>query len=88
MDLQEATVQAARLRFRPVCMTVLAFVVGVFPLVIASGAGAASRSSLGLAIFGGSLMAAIGGTLLVPIFFKLVQLLREKVHGGKTSAPE
>jgi hydrophobe/amphiphile efflux-1 (HAE1) family protein len=88
MDLQEATVQAARLRFRPVCMTILAFVVGVFPLVIASGAGAASRSSLGLAIFGGSLMAAIGGTLLVPIFFKLVQTLRERVHGGRTSPPE
>jgi hydrophobe/amphiphile efflux-1 (HAE1) family protein len=88
MDLQEATVEAARLRFRPVCMTVLAFVVGVFPLVIASGAGAASRSSLGLAIFGGALMAAIGGTILVPIFFKLVQTLRERVHGGRTSAPE
>lgn len=88
MDLQEATVLAAKLRFRPVCMTILAFVVGVFPLVVASGAGAASRSSLGLAIFGGALMAAIGGTLLVPIFFKLVQLVREKIHGGKTSAPE
>jgi HAE1 family hydrophobic/amphiphilic exporter-1 len=88
MDLQEATVEAARLRFRPVCMTILAFVVGVFPLVIASGAGAASRSSLGLTIFGGALMAAIGGTILVPIFFKLVQTLRERVHGGRTSAPE
>jgi HAE1 family hydrophobic/amphiphilic exporter-1 len=88
MALQEATVEAARLRFRPVMMTALAFVVGVFPLVIASGAGAASRVSLGLSIFGGTIMAAIGGTLLVPIFFKIIQSVREKFHGGKTRAPE
>ncbi len=88
MDLQEATVEAARLRFRPVMMTGLSFVVGVFPLVIASGAGAASRVSLGLAIFGGTLMASVGGTILVPIFFKLVQTAREKFHGGRTLPPE
>jgi len=87
MGLQEATVEAARLRFRPVCMTTFSFVAGVFPLVIASGAGAESRVSLGLAIFGGTLMVAIGGTLLVPIFFKLVQVLREFVHRGPTQAP-
>ncbi|MFV8819873.1 efflux RND transporter permease subunit [Haliea sp. E17] len=88
MDLQAATVEAARLRFRPVMMTGLSFVVGVFPLVIASGAGAASRVSLGLAIFGGTLMASVGGTILVPVFFKLVQTLREKFHGGRTLPPE
>jgi HAE1 family hydrophobic/amphiphilic exporter-1 len=88
MGLQEATLEAARLRFRPVMMTALAFVVGVFPLVIASGAGAASRVSLGLSIFGGTIMAAIGGTLLVPIFFKIIQSVREKFHGGRTRAPE
>ncbi len=88
MDLQAATVEAARLRFRPVMMTGLSFVVGVFPLVIASGAGAASRVSLGLAIFGGTLMASVGGTVLVPVFFKLVQTLREKFHGGRTLPPE
>ena len=88
MELHKATVEAARLRFRPVMMTALAFVVGVFPLVIASGAGAASRISLGLSIFGGTIMASVGGTLLVPIFFKMVQSLREKAHGGKTEAPE
>jgi HAE1 family hydrophobic/amphiphilic exporter-1 len=88
MDLIEATVEAARLRFRPVMMTGLAFVAGVFPLIIASGAGAASRVSLGLSVFGGTIMAAIGGTLLVPIFFRLVQGLREKVHRGPTPPPE
>ncbi len=88
LELDEATMQAARLRFRPVMMTGLAFVVGVFPLVIASGAGAASRASLGLTIFGGTIMASIGGTILVPIFFRLVQGLRERFHGGRTPAPE
>ncbi|WP_116364012.1 efflux RND transporter permease subunit [Parahaliea mediterranea] len=88
MDLQEATVTAAHQRFRPVMMTGLSFTVGVFPLVIASGAGAASRVSLGLAIFGGTIASAVFGTLLVPIFFKLVQLFRERIHGGRTLPPE
>ena len=88
MDLLEATVESARLRFRPVMMTGISFVVGVLPLVIASGAGAASRVSLGLAVFGGTIMAAVGGTILVPIFFRLVQGLREVIHRGPTIAPE
>lgn len=88
MDLQEATMTAAKLRFRPVMMTTLAFVVGVFPLVIASGAGAASRYSLGLVVFGGMIMAAIAGTILMPIYFKIIQWLRERIHGGTTAAPE
>ncbi|MEN8213858.1 MAG: multidrug efflux RND transporter permease subunit [Pseudomonadota bacterium] len=88
MELHEATVTAARLRFRPVIMTGLSFVAGVFPLVIATGAGAASRVSLGLSVFGGTIMAVIAGTLLVPIFFNLIQRLREKIHGGPTAAPE
>jgi HAE1 family hydrophobic/amphiphilic exporter-1 len=88
LSLAEATTESARLRFRPVMMTGLAFVAGVFPLVIASGAGAAGRASLGLAVFGGTIMMVVGGTLLTPIFFKLVQLLREKINGGRTPAPE
>jgi HAE1 family hydrophobic/amphiphilic exporter-1 len=71
-----------------VCITILAFVVGVLQLLLATGDGAASRSSLGLAIIGGAIMVAVGGTILVPIFIKLVQILRERVHGGRTSAPE
>jgi multidrug efflux pump subunit AcrB len=69
-------------------MTALSFAAGVFPLIIATGAGAASRVSLGLTVFGGTLMAAVAGTLLVPVFFKLVQGLREKLHGGVTRSPE
>ncbi|WP_066962881.1 efflux RND transporter permease subunit [Microbulbifer sp. Q7] len=87
LSLHDATVMAARLRFRPVIMTTLSFVVGTIPLVIASGAGAASRVSLGTAVMGGTLMACVVGTLLVPIFFKTVQGLREKVHGGETGEP-
>ncbi|MCP4009447.1 MAG: multidrug efflux RND transporter permease subunit [Proteobacteria bacterium] len=88
LELHEATVKAATLRFRPVLMTGLSFTVGVYPLVIASGAGAASRVSLGLAVFGGTIMSVLAGTLLVPVFFNFIQNLRERIHGGRTSAPE
>jgi hydrophobe/amphiphile efflux-1 (HAE1) family protein len=88
LDLQEATVTAAKLRFRPVMMTGLSFVAGVFPLIIATGAGAASRVSLGLAVFGGTLMSAVAGTLLVPVFFKLIQRGREAMRGGQIAVQE
>jgi HAE1 family hydrophobic/amphiphilic exporter-1 len=88
LELGEAATKAARLRFRAVLMTSLSFVAGVFPLVIASGAGAASRVSLGLAVFGGTIMASIIGTIFVPVFFRAVQGFRERVHGGKTSFPD
>lgn len=88
LELHEATLKAATLRFRPVLMTGLSFAVGVYPLVIASGAGAASRISLGLAVFGGTIMAVLAGTLLVPVFFNLIQTLRERIHGGPTPPPE
>lgn len=84
LDLHEAAMQSARLRFRPVMMTVLAFAIGVYPLVIASGAGSASRVSLGLAVFGGSIAAALAGSIFGPVFFKLIQGLREKFHKGRT----
>ena len=88
LELHEATVKAATLRFRPVLMTGLSFAVGVYPLVIASGAGASSRISLGLTVFGGTIMAVLAGTLLVPVFFILIQTLRERIHGGPTPPPE
>ena len=88
LELQQATMESARLRFRPVMMTGLSFVAGVLPLVVATGAGAASQVSLGLSVFGGTIMTAIGGTLLVSVFFKLFQGAREKFHGGRTAPPE
>lgn len=88
LSLQEATVKAAKMRFRPVMMTSISFIAGVFPLVIASGAGAASRVSLGVTVFGGTIMLAIAGTILVPVFFRLIQGLREIVHRGPTPPVE
>ena len=82
----EAAVEAAKLRFRAVLMTAVSFILGVLPLVIASGAGAQSRISLGSAVFGGMLVAAIGGTLLVPMFYAVVQYLIE--FGRKKRPPE
>ena len=74
----EAALNAARLRFRAVLMTALSFVLGVLPLVFASGAGAGSRISLGITVLFGMLAATIFGTLLVPLFYTLVQSMREK----------
>ncbi|WP_428818650.1 efflux RND transporter permease subunit [Microbulbifer sp. MCCC 1A16149] len=82
LSIEESALQATRLRFRAVLMTSLAFVLGIFPLVVATGAGAASRVSLGLAVFGGMLAASILSTFLVPIYFALIQSFREKVRGG------
>jgi HAE1 family hydrophobic/amphiphilic exporter-1 len=75
----EATVEAAGLRFRAVLMTAFSFVLGVFPLVLATGAGAASRVSMGVTVFFGMLASAIFGTLLVPAAFAFVQTIRERV---------
>ena len=77
-SITEAALFAAKLRFRAVLMTALSFVLGVLPLVTATGAGAASRVSLGTAVFGGMLVAAIGGTLLIPAFYTAVQKLIER----------
>ncbi|EWH07614.1 RND transporter [Pseudoalteromonas lipolytica SCSIO 04301] len=79
----EAALNAAKLRFRAVLMTALSFVLGVLPLVFASGAGAGSRISLGVTVLFGMLAATIFGTLLVPLFYTLVQAMREKVKGQR-----
>lgn len=76
----DSAMTAARLRFRAVLMTAISFILGTMPLVVASGAGAASRHSLGYAIFGGMLAATIIGTILVPVLYYLVQSAREKLN--------
>ena len=78
LSIREAAVEAAGLRFRAVLMTALSFVLGVLPLVLASGAGAASRVSLGLAVFAGMLASAILGTMMVPACFAFIQRLRRR----------
>jgi hydrophobe/amphiphile efflux-1 (HAE1) family protein len=72
----EAALEAARLRFRPIVMTSLAFVLGVVPLVLATGAGAAARRSMGTGVFGGMLAATFIATVFIPLFF--VVLTRRK----------
>ncbi len=68
----EAAMTAARLRFRPIVMTSLAFVLGVFPLVIATGAGAGSRQSMGTGVFGGMILATFIAPIFIPLFFSVL----------------
>lgn len=79
-SILDATVTAAGLRFRAVMMTAFSFVLGVMPLVIASGAGAASRVSMGATVFFGMLASAILGTLMVPAAFAVIQTVRERMR--------
>jgi HAE1 family hydrophobic/amphiphilic exporter-1 len=82
--LMEATLNAAKLRFRPILMTAFAFILGVVPLLTASGAGAEARKVMGMTVFSGMLVATILGVLLVPMLFVMV----EKIIGGdKAHAP-
>ncbi len=75
----EAAVEAARQRFRPILMTSLAFVLGVLPLVIAKGAGAAGRHSIGTGIMGGMIAATVLAVFFVPLFYVLIQSGTEKI---------
>ncbi len=81
----EAAQQAASLRFRAVMMTALSFILGVLPLVLSTGAGAAARVSVGLTVFGGMAMATVLGVVFVPFLYVQFQRLREAVKGGKTA---
>lgn len=74
----EAAVEGARLRYRAVMMTAISFLLGVLPLMIASGAGAASRQSIGTAVFGGMAFATTLGVILIPMLYVLIQTMREK----------
>ncbi|WP_234085816.1 efflux RND transporter permease subunit [Azonexus sp. R2A61] len=80
MSVADAAIAAARLRLRPIIMTSLAFVLGVFPLVKASGAGAAARQSMGTGVFGGMLAATFIATLFVPLFFKWLERGKQIDH--------
>jgi HAE1 family hydrophobic/amphiphilic exporter-1 len=73
LGLREAATEAARLRFRPILMTSFAFILGVYPLVVAGGAGAASRRALGTAVFGGMLTSTFLAVLFVPVFYVVFQ---------------
>jgi multidrug efflux pump len=75
MTLRDAVLTAARLRLRPILMTSMAFILGVFPLVVSSGAGAASRHEIGTGVIGGMLFATFFGLMLIPVFYVAVRRL-------------
>jgi multidrug efflux pump subunit AcrB len=79
MDIREAAVLGARMRFRAVMMTSFAFIAGLVPLVIASGAGAATIRAVGTAVFGGMVAASFLGIFVIPGLYVVFQTLRERV---------
>lgn len=78
LSIQDAAMEAAKLRFRAVMMTAIAFILGVLPLVLARGAGAESRHSVGMTVFGGMIAVAFIGTSLVPAFYVVIEKM--KIH--------
>ncbi|MGV6805565.1 MAG: efflux RND transporter permease subunit [Ruegeria sp.] len=88
LSIKEAAAEAAHQRFRAVMMTALSFLLGVVPLLAASGAGAASQKAIGVAVFGGMLAATLVGVIVVPVLYAVMQGLREWIKGGnKGSGP-
>ncbi|MFZ9649632.1 MAG: efflux RND transporter permease subunit, partial [Fluviibacter sp.] len=88
MSVYDAAIQAARLRFRPIVMTSLAFILGVFPLVISTGAGSAARRSMGTGVFGGMLAATFIATIFIPMFFMWLSGRKQKrdLFPGETTS--
>jgi HAE1 family hydrophobic/amphiphilic exporter-1/multidrug efflux pump len=87
MPIIKAAIEAAGLRFRPILMTSFAFLFGVLPLVFASGAGAASRQSLGTTVFFGMGMATLLGIFFIPALYAIIQKIAEKVSPPATDKP-
>ncbi|MGE3809489.1 MAG: efflux RND transporter permease subunit, partial [Gemmataceae bacterium] len=87
MSVADAAVEASRSRFRPILMTSFAFILGVYPLVIATGAGAASRQALGTAVFGGMLASTFLAVMFVPVFYTIFQGLSERRNPLPVHAP-
>ncbi|GAB5376012.1 MAG: efflux RND transporter permease subunit [Acuticoccus sp.] len=87
--LMDAVIEAARQRFRPIVMTSMAFTLGVTPLALSTGAGAAGRNAIGFAVLGGTLAATILGVLFVPTFYVMVRsVVPLKKRKGETETPE
>jgi HAE1 family hydrophobic/amphiphilic exporter-1 len=82
MSISESAIQAARLRFRPIIMTALAFIFGCLPLWTASGSGAASRRILGTVVIGGMTLSSVLGILMVPVTFAVVEYLSHRFTAG------
>jgi multidrug efflux pump len=87
-ELHRATQAAARIRFRPIIMTSLAFIGGVYPLVVATGAGAEMRQSLGTAVFAGMIGVALFGIFLTPVFFFVLMRFGSPKQAGTALVPQ
>ena len=85
MSITEAAIKATRRRFRPIIMTSFAFILGVAPLVVAFGAGAASQRAIGTVVFGGMLSSTLLAIPFVPVFYVLMERLSERLRKGKGS---
>jgi HAE1 family hydrophobic/amphiphilic exporter-1 len=83
LPLLEATIEAARIRLRPILMTSFAFILGVVPLMLASGAGQEGRHSVGTTVFGGMLMSTVLNLFLIPVLYMIIEGWRER-GGVKT----
>ena len=88
ISIADAAEEAARLRFRPILMTSFAFLLGVLPLVVATGAGAASRRALGTAVFGGMATATLLGVFIIPALYVVIQrLVERRTQSHKAAVP-
>ena len=87
-SIEESAIEGGRVRLRPILMTSFAFILGTLPLVISTGAGAASRISLGIAVFAGMLMTSLVGTLFIPNFYLMMESLHEKFTRKKKKNDE
>ena len=82
-----AAIEAARLRLRPILMTSFAFIMGVVPLVVSTGAGAEMRHAMGVAVFSGMLGVTFFGLFLTPVFYVLLRTLEKRVTGRSVMVP-
>ena len=86
MPVMEAAIESARIRLRPILMTSLAFILGVLPLVFATGAGREARNSVGTAVAGGMLLSTFLNVVFIPILYVVVQTVRSRLTGGRGGA--
>jgi HAE1 family hydrophobic/amphiphilic exporter-1 len=87
LSIPQAAVEATRRRFGPIVMTSFAFILGVVPLLVASGAGAASQRAIGTAVFGGMLASTLLAIPFVPVFYVLLERMSERWQRRRTSSP-
>src|SRR5262249_49845725 len=86
-SIRAAAVEAPRRRFRPIVMTSFAFILGVVPLMVATGAGAASQQSIGTVVFGGMLASTLLAIPFVPVFYVLLESANERWKGRRGPQP-